>query len=82
MTANEALIVCEILKNHGYGDIEMTAECGYTSVGCYPDYLHIPKGYINMEGGKYNGKWNVANKALILICEEIETALREAGYDV
>lgn len=80
MTANEALIVCEILKKHGYGDIEMTVECGYTSTGCYPNYL-LQKGYINMEGGKYNGKWNVANKTLIPICEEIETALKKAGYE-
>lgn len=81
MTANEALIVCEILKKHGYGDIEMTVECGDTSIGCYPDYLHIPKGYIDMEGSKYNGKWNVADKTLIPLCEEIETALKKAGYE-
>lgn len=77
MTVNEALIVCGILKKHGYGDIVLTVECGYTSVGCYPDYLHIQHGYINMEGGKFNGKWNVADKTLIPVCEEIETALLE-----
>lgn len=77
MTVNEALIVCKILKKHGYGDLELTAECGYTSIGSYPDYLHVPKGYINMEGGKFNGKWNVADKTLIPVCEEIETALLE-----
>lgn len=78
MTANEALIVCRILQRHGYGDLEMTVECGYTSIGCYPDYLQIPKGYIDMEGSKYNGKWNVADKTLIPVCEEIESALQKS----
>lgn len=77
MTVTEALIVCGILKKHGYGDLELTVECGYTSVGCYPDYLHIQHGYINMEGFKNNGKWNVADKTLIPVCEEIESALLE-----
>lgn len=80
MTVNEALIVCEILKNHGYGDYDMRCEDGYNGLRCFPDYDYdYGSGkYINMEGGKNkDGTWS-SGRSFHEICDEIENALKKA----
>ena len=79
MTVNESLIVCRILKQHGYGDYEMTAEYGYTSMTCYPDFVYEHDKTIDMEGCKdASGNWDSARK-FHKLCNEIEDALKKAA---
>lgn len=76
MTVNEAIIVCNILKKHGYGDCHMTVESGWSSLGCYPDEVNSKKKYIDMEG-YYDGKGFGCDKELFPICQEIKEALQK-----
>ena len=78
MTVNQALIVCEVLKRHGYGDYDLTVEFGYSSISEYPDYVDHNNKSVNMEGCKYNGKFDCI-KELLLPCEEIEEELKKEG---
>lgn len=50
MTVNETLIVCKVLQEHGYGDYEMTTECGFNALGKYVNIIHSESRIINMEG--------------------------------
>lgn len=80
MTVNQALIVCEILKFHGYGDYSITVECGFSGIGEFPNYYDKDDKIINMEGMKASNsdKW-ICRDDLIQICNEIEEALKGAG---
>lgn len=72
MTVNQALIVCEILKRHGYGEYEMTIECGYSSLSCYPDCISDATKSINMEGWR-----GTSTPQCAYICKEIMEKLKD-----
>ena len=80
MTVNQALIVCEILKFHGYGDYSLTTDCGYAGIGQFPNSYDKDNKIINMEGMKAHNsdKW-ICHDDLIQVCDEIEEALKGAG---
>lgn len=50
MTVQETIKVCKVLLDYGYGDYEMTNECGHSSLDIYPVYIDKDKKKINMEG--------------------------------
>ena len=78
MTVNQALIVCEVLKRHGYGDYDLTVESGYGGISEYPDYVDHDKKFVNMEGCKYNKQFDCVSEELLLPCDEIDEELTNA----
>jgi hypothetical protein len=74
MTVNQTLIVCEILKRHGYGEYEMTNEGGYDSLSCYPDCISDATKSINMDGWR-----GTSTPQCAYICKEIMEKLGETG---
>lgn len=50
MTVNETLIVCKILKENGYGNYEMTTECGFNTLQKYVWTINDDCQEIDMEG--------------------------------
>ncbi len=82
MTVNEAIIVCEILKTHGFGDYSLTVECGFCGLENYPDYYREEEKIINREGYRSTkDRWCCSKKDLVPICEEIEKALRRWKHE-
>lgn len=83
MTVNQAIIVCEVLKQQGYGDYELTADGGFVGLCTYPNGYSKDNKIINMEGGKniFTQQWEVPElqNDLIQVCDEIEEALKGAG---
>lgn len=79
MTVNQALIVCEVLKRNGYGDYALTTESGYSGLSEYPDYVNHDDKIVNMDGCKYNGKFDCISEELLLPCDEIEEELKKEG---
>jgi hypothetical protein len=83
MTVNQAIIVCEVLKQQGFGDYELTSDGGFVGMCTYPNEYSKENKIINMEGGKKFGldEWQVPElqNDLIQVCDEIEEALKGAG---
>lgn len=73
MKVNEALVVCKVLADHGYGAYELTNECGYNAMTCYPNNINADRKFINMEGNENDNFEKCGD--LQMICDEISEAL-------
>ena len=74
MTVNITLMVCEVLQENGYGDYEMTSECGFVTLSEYVNAVRSGMGIINMEG-------NYERDNDLLINQLIHDALERSGYE-
>lgn len=50
MTVIQTIKVCKILLDYGYGDYQMTNECGFNALDAYFNCIDTDKKVINMEG--------------------------------
>lgn len=73
MTVNEAIKVCNILAFHGYGGYDLTTECGFVCMTCYPNRINNDSKTINMEGSELDDFEDRGD--LQMICDEISEAL-------
>lgn len=82
MKVDETLAVCKVLAAHGYGAYELTNDCGYNAMTCYPNDINDDRKFINMEGSETD---NFEERGdLQTICDEISEALNggaENGSD-
>ena len=67
MTVDEIIVVCQVLKEHGYGDYVLTNKHGH-KLYYYPDTIDEENYEINMEG------WETPKKSKL--CQSIKEALQ------
>lgn len=66
MTVDEIIVVCQVLKEHGYGDYVITNKHGH-KLYYYPDTIDEENNEINMEG------WETPKSSKL--CQSIKEAL-------